>query len=34
MQERARLVGGSCQIEGVAPAGTRVQVTVPLKDSA
>ncbi|HSE95102.1 MAG TPA: sensor histidine kinase [Methylomirabilota bacterium] len=34
MQERARLVGGSCQIEGVAPAGTRVQVTIPLKDSA
>jgi signal transduction histidine kinase len=34
MQERARLVGGSCRIEGVSPAGTRVQVTIPLKDSA
>jgi signal transduction histidine kinase len=34
MQERARLIGGSCQIEGVDPAGTRVQVTIPLKESA
>jgi two-component system NarL family sensor kinase len=34
MQERARLVGGSCRIEGVSPAGTQVQVTIPLKDSA
>jgi signal transduction histidine kinase len=34
MQERARLVGGTCRIEGLSPAGTRVQLTVPLKESA
>jgi two-component system, NarL family, sensor kinase len=34
MQERARLVGGSCRIESASPAGTRVQVTIPLKEHA
>jgi signal transduction histidine kinase len=32
MQERARLVGGSCRIESASPAGTRVRVTIPLKE--
>jgi two-component system NarL family sensor kinase len=30
MQERARLVGGSCRIERVAPAGTRVRASIPM----
>jgi two-component system NarL family sensor kinase len=33
MQERARLVGGTCRVDGLAPAGTRVLVTIPLRES-
>ena len=30
MQERARLIGGSCQVESAPQHGTRVRVTIPL----